>query len=163
MYVRAIATLALGPHVSLNAWLPGIRAWVVPAGPLKVMPGWPGWPSATFTPLYVRMWWAEKFSAMVCVWVVRFVVATLKSTVTGPVEMSYASGLLMNPVGEAAEMIPSKLGFPRATTPCDVSTARPRTAVPARANRPPARLSGKAGALFMAANLRVLAFDDSPP
>src|SRR5487761_1434278 len=87
------------------------------------------------------MWWAEKLSATVCALPVRFVATTLKSTVTGPPEMSYDAGLLMKPVGAAAERIPSKFGFPAAATVCEGSIAAAMGTVPAIPQRPPRRLS----------------------
>jgi hypothetical protein len=46
-------------------------------------------------------------------------------------------------------MIPSKLGFPRATTACEVRSAKPKVAVPTSADNPPTRFSGKPDRLFI--------------
>ena len=71
---------------------------------------------------------------------VRLVEGTSKSTATGPPEMSYASGLLMKPVGAAAERSlrsPGCLRPPRT----EYTRAPPSATIPARPARPPARFS----------------------
>src|SRR6202023_225422 len=51
------------------------------------------------------------------------------------------AGLLMNPVGGAADRMPSKSGLPAAATDCEANSAAAMVAVPASPKRPPRRVS----------------------
>ena len=127
-------------RLSVNDWRPAISCWTVPAGPLKVIPGLPGWPSATLTPLSVTMWSTEKFSATFWCSLVRLVTSVSKCRLTGPDDTSSEAGLVGNPVGLDAASTPSKFGLPAASAG-DAASENAKSPAPPSAATPPDFLS----------------------